>query len=116
MAKVPDEEVPSTVQIRRCRETAHQRAWKTDSCESRIQYAIVLIGLLQEPHGEWLCSPLTSIEDTFEAVSIHIADTYPKLLAVVYYFENSYLGQSPRSLTQIVQPCVRFLKFNSNLK
>ena len=38
--------------------------------------------------------PLDSIEDAFEALSIHIAGLCPELLAVVNYFENSYLGQA----------------------
>ena len=38
--------------------------------------------------------PLSSIEDAFEALSVHVAGTFPELLAVVNYFENSYLGQA----------------------
>lgn len=38
--------------------------------------------------------PLNCIEDAFEALSVHIAGTYPELLAVVNYFENNYLGQA----------------------
>ena len=38
--------------------------------------------------------PSSSIEDAFEASSVHVAGTFPELLAVVNYFENSYLGQA----------------------
>jgi hypothetical protein len=37
--------------------------------------------------------PLANIENAFEALSIHIAGLYPELLALINYFEHSYLGQ-----------------------
>jgi hypothetical protein len=36
--------------------------------------------------------PLEHIESAFEALSVHVAGTYPELMAIVYYFEQTYLG------------------------
>ena len=36
--------------------------------------------------------PLEHIESAFEALSMHIAGTYPELMAIVNYFEQTYLG------------------------
>ena len=36
--------------------------------------------------------PLEHIESAFEALSMHIAGTYPELMAIVNYFELTYLG------------------------
>ena len=36
--------------------------------------------------------PLDSTEQAFEALSIHIASTYPALMIIVNYFETYYLG------------------------
>jgi hypothetical protein len=36
--------------------------------------------------------PLHSIDDAFEALSVHISSSYPALMDVVHYFEKNYLG------------------------
>ena len=36
--------------------------------------------------------PLQSIDDAFEALSVHISSSYPALMDVVHYFEKNYLG------------------------
>ena len=36
--------------------------------------------------------PIAYVESAFEALSIHISSTYPELMVVANYFEQSYLG------------------------
>ena len=36
--------------------------------------------------------PLEHIESAFEDLSVHVAGTYPELMAIVNYFEQTYLG------------------------
>ena len=37
---------------------------------------------------------------------MHIASTYPELMAIVNYFEKSYLGLSNPSDTRTVEPAI----------
>ena len=36
--------------------------------------------------------PREHIESAFEDLSVHVAGTYPELMAIVNYFEQTYLG------------------------
>ena len=58
--------------------------YRTDKAFSRASRLVAFLAFV----------PLSSIENAFEALSVHVAGTFPELLAVVNYFEKSYLGQA----------------------
>ena len=56
--------------------------YRTDKGFARASRLVVFLALV----------PLDSIESAFEALSVHIASTYPELMAIVNYFEQYYIG------------------------
>ena len=72
-----------------------RKLYRTDKAFARASRLVAFLAFV----------PLDSIEDAFEALSIHIAGVYPELLAVVNYFEISYLGQNLSCVSQgVLEP------------
>ena len=56
--------------------------YRTDKAFARASRLVVFLAFV----------PIAYVESAFEALSIHISSTYPELMVVANYFEQSYLG------------------------